>query len=805
MLVSLVNSLFRALLGFIELLFWLNGRLIAALAGLRLSWLAIPIYTAIAWVIIVFVLVYPVAWALGVIDITGYGGALEYTNERARGTAVFDTKGRFVGMIDPRFDSQRDLYLGNRPLVAAGHTIYPDHKSLFVDEAPSDFWACLKYHEDRAIGGWLNPSGIHFTRTLRMPLSTIVATARSFRRGEGLSLGAGGSTLAMQLVRSLEKRLDLERQSIDQTILRKLREYVLAPVLHRKFFTEQGEATFARFAANHLPMANRVGGGTIFGVGLAGRLLFGKAPEGLSTAEQYILASSVNRPVGVLPSTNEKIEDRRMRAWRYVVTTRAKLCVDRLQVGARAAATRNELRALAASPPPLAVDPAFREFLEGAGPRSVRTADPFRRAFALLGKAQNGIVREMIDAYSVSWRGKVAAVTTSLDPVANSEFAQSINSALARLSRSDGFHRVNPALVLDASEFEQEDNTIVPFVVMAAADEKGRLVRYYENHEVSLYFGSSSARDIDSRVYEPSRESLQIASIAKVLAAIAIGNDGGRASDSYLDRRICSQGRTSCQRICQTYSKQDVSRPATTAFACSFNDLIGNQLRSIPPSTLGALVRRMGFSLASAGDTPLATALSGDGISGSPRTVQNLMGMLLRRLENNLRPAHPPTLLVDIEETMGQANDVLNAAANAPAAQPTADPTLVSDDAARFAAAALSAPLCAKEGTLSRLARWCATRNQAVETHIAKTGTYSLGSKTRRFSTINMWTSGAIRFSSGKAYSYVVFMGTADARKPIGRFSAGRALAPLLDLLLEELQGEGDPDAAAFSNAGKSG
>ena len=64
-------------------------------------------------------------------------------------------------------------------------------------EVPEHYWQCLVYHEDRYIGGVLNPYGIDLVGVLKIPYSTL-------RRSIALkrpSLGIGGSTLPMQFAR----------------------------------------------------------------------------------------------------------------------------------------------------------------------------------------------------------------------------------------------------------------------------------------------------------------------------------------------------------------------------------------------------------------------------------------------------------------------------------------------------------------------------------------------------------------------------------------------------------------------------
>ena len=73
---------------------------------------------------------------------------------------------------------------------------------------------------------------------------------------------------------------------------------------------------------------------------------------------------------------------------------------------------------------------------------------------------------------------------------------------------------------------------------------------------------------------------------------------------------------------------------------------------------------------------------------------------------------------------------------------------------------------------------------------MAKTGTRSFRLPSGQPDTMDLWISGQVHFNSGSKYTYVVYMGTGDPRKLMGRFAAGRQAGPLLRVLLEDLARE---------------
>ena len=80
-------------------------------------------------------------------------------------------------------------------------------------------------------------------------------------------------------------------------------------------------------------------------------------------------------------------------------------------------------------------------------------------------------------------------------------------------------------------------------MVVVAADSNGDIVRYYETGETAPYFGSLSARNPANGLYDPGVESRMIASTGKMIAAIAIANEGRDTPDSlYVDSEAPARG-----------------------------------------------------------------------------------------------------------------------------------------------------------------------------------------------------------------------------------------------------------------------
>ena len=267
----------------------------------------------LGYIVFAFTLVYVVA------PIRGYTGQffladkLRYDAERWVATAIYDRGNNFVGTFDPRLDSKRDVNYTDSAIEFGDHTANPDHKSIPVREIPPDYWSCLSYHEDRYLGGPLNPYGIDLIGVLKIPYSSIVRTIKTRRP----SLGVGGSTLPMQFARVIYNTPPSSSEGGMTKLRRKISEWWIAPVIYQVLTANGDDTPLKQWAANHIWLAQRTGGAPLHGVEMTARVVFGKEAKDLTTAEQYVLASAVNKPI-ILLEGNEKLNEVRLDRWRYI-------------------------------------------------------------------------------------------------------------------------------------------------------------------------------------------------------------------------------------------------------------------------------------------------------------------------------------------------------------------------------------------------------------------------------------------------------------------------------------------------------
>jgi penicillin-binding protein 1A len=736
----------------------------------------------LAYIAFALVLVYVVAPLRGVIGHSYLGDKLRYDAERWVATAIYDTKGGFTGTFDPRLDSRRDVNYTDKAIELGDYEANPDHKSIPVREVPDFYWQCLSYHEDRYIGGWLNPYGIDLTGVLKIPFSAIT---RSLAAGRP-SLGVGGSTLPMQFVRVIYKTPPDSSEGGFTKLKRKLSEWWLAPVVYHELTKGGDNTALKQWAANHLWLAQRTGGSPLHGIEVTSRIIFGKAANELSVAEQYVLASAVNKPI-ILLEGSDKLNEVRLDRWRYITEVRARTCAEKLITDeAEKAKVLFELVALAGGPPDPKVKPKLQAALDLYAPEYAKRAqvNPFIRANVLMPAARFGLREEMKQEFGFDWRSHVRGVTTTLDVAENLAFGTKIKAALAKL---DATYRdkINAGYTLDPDNAGADLK--MPDVIVAAANARGEIVRYYESGETAPYFGSIPARSTSSGMYDHDRESRMIASTGKIIAAIAIANEGkDTANSGYLDTDAPAGNFETCAKG----GGGRHARRALVSFACSLNSPLLNRTALVGQARVQKLIDALGFTMpppsAEGEGVPASTAAVLGQIAGSPRRVHQMASVVLASMLNQgAKPVRIPTLVKSYDYIA--KHDEADTAAATTDIVPN---TVINRAAVPLIKTLLSAPLCYETGgqpagTLKTLSAWCASRRGDVGLHFAKTGTQVTADPN---ATVDTWMTGGLQFGSGAAYSYVVLIGTGAGSTPWATaLHSGQAAAPLAEVLLSDL------------------
>jgi penicillin-binding protein 1A len=756
---------------------------IAMVALPRLGPLRYLVHAALAYVVFAVVLVYVVAPLRGFVGAQYMSDKLRYDAERWLATAIYDRSGNFVGTFDPRLDSVRDVNYTDSPIEVGDYIANPDHKSIPVRDVPEHYWNCLLYHEDRYLGGVLNPFGIDLVGVLKIPYST-VRRSIALRRP---SLGVGGSTLPMQFARVIYKTPPHSSENALEKLSRKIGEWWLAPVIFHELTRDGDYTPLKQWAANHIWLAQRTGGQPLHGVEVTSRIVFGKEARDLTIAEQFVLASAVNKPI-ILLQGSDRLNEVRLDRWRYITEVRARTCAEHLiKDERRQKDVLFELISLAGGPPDPHVKPRLQQALDAYAPNAAKRAqaNPILRANALMPAARLGMREEMKQIWGYDWRNHVRGVASTLDVGENLELRQKLQARLGEIQKKWSA-RIHPGYAIDPALVTPE--TRGPHVVVVAANQKGEIIRYYESSQTAPYFGSISARDRDTGRYVAEREPRRIASTGKMIAAIGIANDIRDTTEAVWQDAEAPGG-----SAIETCARGNAlrGRPALTAFACSLNRPVEWRLAHVGQARVRRLINGLGFSMppapSAALETPPSTAAVRGLVTGSPQRVHHMAGVVLAALTGRgAIPVKPPTLVKRYDFTgRGEA-----AAFKRDSSSDIVPNKLIRRGSHALLRALLQAPLCYRRGgqshgTLKELNGWCADRRADVRLHFAKTGTDVTADASQ---TVDAWIAGGIQFTNGAAYSYVVTVGTGSTTEPWAHnLHASQVATPLLEALLTNL------------------
>ena len=761
-----------------------NFLFITLLFNPRLGRMRFIVAPVVLYVLFALTLTYIYAPIRGFTGQMWMGKVLAYADERSLGTAIYDGKDRFIGIFDPILDSEGDFNYTGKPIQLPNYIAYPDHKSLHVGAVPQDYWQCLRYQEDRHLGGIINPFGIDLYGVLKIPFSTV---SRTLAQGSP-SLGVGGSTLSMQLARIFFKSPPRSDESAVEKLSRKAKEWWLAPVIHWQLMHGGDERQMQLWASNHFPLAQRTGGQELYGVEQTSLILYGRPAAAMSRAEQYALAAAVNQPV-ILIAESEMMQARRDASWKRVAGHRAKICANALikDRGERSEVIA-ELDRLAATPPEPQLLADMDEALSGLNARTQNRAEanPVARANALLPSVKYGVREEVKTRFGYDWRRDAGAVHLTLDAAANLRFREAEKAVLKQIDKRHR-DRINAAYTLDLDQaygppVAGAGQRRTPDIIIAAADANGKLVRYFESNFNAAYFGSAAARGRKTGRYDASAEARAIASTGKILAAVAIANEGkDNIGSQWLDTKAPAAGLEACGK--GTLRRM---RSAKISFGCSLNAPLEWRLSQVPVRDMRHLIEGFGITLADpiTSGPNLAKSIVVGQVAASPRTVHRMAGTVLAALSGDPDAAVTlPTLVAGV----GGKDKAAAEGGIIPS-------SLVKTESRQALAGFLSAPLCDPHGTLKRLSDWCAERRDGVQLHFAKTGTRGTGVlEAEADDTVDLWVAGGIKFDAGPAYSYVIVVGTGSPAHPWARdLYAGQVAEPLLRVLLEDLE-----DAAA--------
>ena len=202
---------------------------------------------------------------------------------------------------------------------------------------------------------------------------------------------------------------------------------------------------------------------------------------------------------------------------------------------------------------------------------------------------------------------------------------------------------------------------------------------------------------------------------------------------------------------------------------------------------------RAGFNLPREDQrTPPATNVALGNYSARPHTVHTLMQMALAYAEGDFDAEITRPHLIERWRRFNPTTDTYLDEGLTDADAETVKPSdILAPGNGRFVREVLEAPLCYRDNdglaSLRQLRDWCASENPAVRLHIAKTGTVPAPEK-NGFNESDWWLAGAIRFTDGRAYTYVVTAGSGDISVPFARDGGAGWLSEIVDTVLHDLE-----------------
>lgn len=669
---------------------------------------------------------------------------------------AFDRQSQAIEIVDARERWLGIVPAAMEPRVAGEMAGWPEHRALAVAAVPQGWLDVLVALEDRHAGRWRSGCGID-----------AVAIGRAAVLGLIGHSGRGGSTLAMQLVRSMRHLAPGADGSTLARLKRKMLEIRHGAMLACALGGIR-DPRFQRLLARHLPLVQGTPesrmGGALYGLGMAAQVLFGKRIGELDLAEQAVLAAAVRRHVLLAPDDDADGIALRDDRW-GAVKRRARLGL-RLAYGDEGEGGAAAMERLAAMPAPRAMlaDEIARAVEGGPAERFRLAANPEYRTAALLRGEVVTALGELWNRFAADYRGKVTGITLSVDAADNLAFKRRVEDALAVTEAQLG-ERLNLPLL---ARSEAGD---VAQVVLIEADAAGRIRRHYLNsaEPVSLGLSWRQGGDGEMRLAASDRH---VGSVAKAALAVLLG------AEDQTTARYCNQ-RTADGRVhnwdgdagvasCDA-AKDSVSAWHTVGdvFGRSLNLPLLWRLRSVPERDLMALADRAGLRLDPG--APPGTAMVLGLASVSPAQLAAMMQAIGKGALR--RPAVGRHLrIVAGYRVLGDDGEARPVAVPAESALDLA-PYFAAGGTAGFVRHVLAAPL-KSGGTLSAVAA-----GHGGGLHLAKTGTTTVDGGIR-----DKWVIG-VRETAGDVLSYALLIGTADPARPLGQRISGNDLAEVLRAL----------------------
>lgn len=647
---------------------------------------------------------------------------------------ILDARERWLGIVPAAME----------PAIADVGSVanWPEHRALAVAAVPQAWLDVLIALEDRHTGSWRSACGIDAGAIGRAAVLGLIGHS-----------GRGGSTLAMQLVRSMRHLAPGADGSTLARLKRKMLEIRHGAMLACALGGTR-DPRFQRLLARHLPLVQGTPesrmGGVLYGLGMAAGVLFGKRIGELDLAEQAVLAAAVRRHVLLAPDDDADGIALRNNRWEEV-KGRARLGL-RLAYGNEGEGVSAALDRLAAMAAPRAVlaDEIARVVEGGPAERFKLAANPEYRTAALLKGEVVTAQGELWNRFAADYRGKVTGIRLSVDAADNLAFKRRVEDALAVTEAQLG-ERLNLPLLARSKAGD------VAQVVLIEADAAGRIRRHYLNSAEPAGLGLGWRRNGQGEV-ELVASDRHTGSVAKAALAVLLGTQDTTAA------RYCNQ-RTADGRVHNWDGDAGVASCDAAGAWHTVGDVFGRslnlpllwRLKSVADADLIELARRAG--LRPDRGAPPASALVLGMASASPVQLTAMMQAIGNGVTG--RPAVAPQPRIVASYRVLESDGAMRSVAVPAESAVDLAPYFAAGGAAGFVRHVLAAPL-KSGGTLSAVAA-----GHGGGLHLAKTGTTTVDGGIR-----DKWVIG-VRETAGDVRSYALLIGTADPARPLGQRISG--------------------------------
>jgi membrane peptidoglycan carboxypeptidase len=658
---------------------------------------------------------------------------------RTQAIEITDARGRWLGVVPAAME----------PGNGAGRTGWEEHRTLALEAVPAGWLDVLVALEDRHAGKWRSWCGIDVVALARA--GALAAIGRGRR---------GGSTLAMQLVRSMRHRAPGADGSWWARLGRKGLEVREGAMLSCTL-GGLADRRLQRLLARHLPLVQGTPdsrmGGVLYGLGMAARVLFDKETEKLDLAEQAVLAAAVRRHVLLAPEDDPAGTALAGERWREV-RERAATGL-RLAYSVEDPAVRAALTLLETMPVPraqFAGDIAEARTWE-PGEAFRLAANPEQRAAALLNGELVTALGELWLRFGDAYRGRIVGLTLTVDAADNLRFKRRIEDALATLEA-----RLGDRLQLRLLSRNIGDPTAQ--VVLIEADSGGAIRRHYQNTAEPIALGLIWRRQKNGTLAPSERH---VGSVAKAGLAVLLGTGDSAAA------RYCNQ-RTADGRIHNWDGDAGVGDCDAAGAWHSVGDVFGRslnlpllwRLRTVADADLAALADAAGLQLDPG--TPPATAWVLGLASAAPSQLLAMIQAIGHGVSGRPAVASRPRIVAGFRVL--DENGKIGRMENPPKQAVDLGAYFAKSDTAGFVRHVLSAPL-KPGGTLAALR----VAGNPTGLHLAKTGTTTTGEDFIR----DKWVIG-VRETGKDLRGHVLLIGAADSAHHLGQHISGNQLAIIL-------------------------